>query len=57
MLRSNSGQAIVEYAFVVALVSIVAITSLHLLGHRVHDVFGCVFQEFDHHRVSDRCHR
>ncbi len=40
MLRNDDGQGLVEYALIIALVSIVAITALTLLGGKVTNAFS-----------------
>jgi Flp pilus assembly pilin Flp len=45
-LRDDSGQGLVEYAIIIALVSIVAIATLRTLGHRVDNSLGSATNGF-----------
>lgn len=40
MLRDDDGQGLVEYALIIALVSIVAITALTFLGKKANNALG-----------------
>jgi len=40
MLRDDDGQGLVEYALIIALVSIVAITALTFLGKKANNTLG-----------------
>jgi len=41
-LRREEGQALVEYALILTLVSVVSITALALLGGKITDILGTV---------------
>jgi pilus assembly protein Flp/PilA len=41
-LRSEEGQAMVEYALILALVSVVAIGALTVIGTNVNTIFGVI---------------
>ena len=45
-MREEAGQTLVEYAIILALLSIAAIAVLVLLGPAVADTFEAVYQEF-----------
>ena len=42
LVREEEGQGLVEYALIIALISIVAIAAMKLLGEAVSDKFGAV---------------
>jgi pilus assembly protein Flp/PilA len=40
--QDESGQTLIEYGMLVALISVVAIVILSVVGHKVHDTFSTV---------------
>ena len=45
--RDESGQGLVEYALIIALVAIAVIVALTALGGRINNVFNTIGNEFD----------
>ncbi len=45
--RDESGQGLVEYALIIALVAIAVIVALTALGGRINNVFRTIGNEFD----------
>lgn len=45
--RDESGQGLVEYALIIALVAIAVIVALTALGGRINNVFKTIGNEFD----------
>jgi pilus assembly protein Flp/PilA len=46
MLKDDAGQGLVEYAIIIALVSVVAIVTLRLLGNRANNALGSATNGF-----------
>jgi len=43
-LADESGQALIEYALIVSLISVIAIAALTLTGHSISDILGNISQ-------------
>jgi pilus assembly protein Flp/PilA len=41
-MRSEEGQALVEYALIVSLIAVVAIAALTLTGHSIRDILNTI---------------
>ena len=41
-LTREEGQALIEYALIVSLISVVAISALTLTGHNISDILGSI---------------
>jgi|GraSoiStandDraft_4_1057263.scaffolds.fasta_scaffold2428178_2 Flp pilus assembly pilin Flp len=44
-MRAEEGQALIEYALIVSLISVVAIAALSLTGHSVSDMMNAISKD------------